>query len=344
MNRKNLKIPFLKDLPTPIHHLERLSETLGVNFYIKRDDLTPYGGGGNKLRKLEYFLYDAQQKGATMLLTSGGIQTNHGRLTAAVAAKFGLKCAIVCVDHPPEIMTGNVLLDALMDAELVVKKDDGRAEDVQLEEAIAKVKAKYEAQGEVVYTIPVGGSNTVGVLGYVDCAEEIASQVKALGIEKATLMTSVGSMGTYLGLYAGLALAKSPLKLKGIAISPFTDVKRHKLQADFDEMKVLYDLPLEEKPYFDIETNYTRGGYNNLDSSVREAIYLMARQEAIFLDPCYTGKAFAGVVQMIEEGKIKKGETLIFLHTGGFPGLYTPHHRKAIEAECHSKIIILEDE
>lgn len=342
MDRSNIKIPFLKDLPTPLHYLESMSRVLGIDLYIKRDDLTPYGAGGNKLRKLEYFLYDAKEKGATMLVTVGGLQTNHGRLTAAVAAKYGLKCAIVCVDKAPEIMTANVLLDAIMDAQVVIKNDDGRPEEVQLEETVTKVKAQYEAQGEVVYTIPVGGSNSVGVLGYVDCGEEIAEQAKAMGIEEACLITGVGSMGTYLGLYAGLALSQSSLSLKGIAISPFTAFKANKLKVDYQEMNRLYELGLEESPSFDIETAYTRGGYNNPDPSVREAIYLMARQEAIFLDPCYTGKAFAGIVQMVQEGKIQKGAKVIFLHTGGFPGLYTPHHRQAIEAECRANISVIE--
>ena len=176
---------------------------------------------GNKLRKLEYLLFDALQKGATTLLTVGGAQTNHGRLTAAVAAKFGLKCVIVCVDDYPGEISANLLLDVLMDAEVVLKKDDGRDSALQYAETIAAIKARYEAQGEVVYEIQVGGSNVVGLMGYYDCAKEITAQAKEMNLEDATLICGVGSTGTYMGLYCGLKNEGSPLALTGIAISPF---------------------------------------------------------------------------------------------------------------------------
>ena len=142
------KVPFL-NLPTPIEYLSNISRELGINLYLKRDDLTGLGMGGNKLRKLEYFLYDAQQQGATMLLTVGGAQTNHGRLTAAVAAKYGLKCAIVAIDEYPGEISANILLDRMMGADVILKEDDRiRPQSVQSYETAMVVKERYEAQGE----------------------------------------------------------------------------------------------------------------------------------------------------------------------------------------------------
>lgn len=329
--------------PTPLEYLPSLSKELGVEFYIKRDDLTNLGAGGNKLRKLEYLLADAKKQGATMLLTVGGAQTNHGRLTAAVAAKYGMKCAIVCIDDYPGEVSANLLLDRLMGARVIIKKDDGRDENLQFDELAAQVKKEYEDQGEVVYYIPVGGSSTVGMMGYYECAMEITAQAREMGLEDARVISAVGSIGTFMGLYCGLKNEGSPLGLTGIAISPFREAKEQRIMSYFEDVKKTYGLHIDAvRSDFDIEKDYTRGGYNNPCKEVREAIYLMARKEAIILDPCYTGKCFAGLVDMIHAGKIRKGEKLIFLHTGGMPGIYTKHHRVEFEKELLDGITILD--
>ena len=336
------KVSFLH-LPTPLDYLPGVSEDLGIEFYIKRDDLTHLGVGGNKLRKLEYLLKEAQDQGATMLLTLGGAQTNHGRLTAAVAAKYGMKCAIVCVDDYPGELSANLLLDRMMGAEVILKKDDGRSEDEQFAEVAAQVKARYEAQGEKVYEIPVGGSNIQGMLGYYDCACEITAQAHEMGLDDATVISAVGSIGTYMGLYCGLKNEGSPLGLVGVAISPFLDAKEARIMKYFADAKAAYGLTCEaRREDFKIEKDYTRGAYNNPCKEVREAIYYMARREAIILDPCYTGKAFAGILEMVKEGKIRKGQKVIFLHTGGMPGIYTKHHRVEMEKELLDGVTILD--
>ncbi len=336
------KVSFLH-LPTPLEYLSGVSQDLGIELYIKRDDLTPLGVGGNKLRKLEYLLKDAQDQGCTMLLTLGGAQTNHGRLTAAVAAKFGMKCAIVCVDDYPGELSANLLLDRLMGAEVILKKDDGRPESEQFAETAAQVKARYEAQGEKVYEIPIGGSSDLGILGYYECAQEITRQAKEMGLEDATLCTGVGSMGTFMGLYCGLKNEGSPLKLTGIAISPFLEAKEARIQEYFNNVKEMYGLTCEGGlDQFHIERDYTRGAYNNPVKEVRDAVCYMARREAIILDPCYTGKAFAGLCDMVREGKIEKGSKVIFLHTGGMPGIYTKHHRVEFEKELLDGVTIIE--
>ncbi|MFL0198511.1 1-aminocyclopropane-1-carboxylate deaminase/D-cysteine desulfhydrase [Clostridium sp. WILCCON 0269] len=340
---KREKISFLGLQPTPLNYLPTLSKELGVELFIKRDDLTLFGAGGNKLRKLEYILYDAIQKGATTLLTVGGVQTNHGRQTAAVAAKYGMKCVIVCVDEYPGEISGNILLDGILNAEIVMKKNDGRDKDVQLAETVAAVKTRYEDVGETVYEIPLGGSEVVGMMGYYECAVEITAQAKKLGIEDATVITGVGSMGTYLGLYCGFKNESSPLGLIGIAILPFTDYHDKRIVEYFEQVKKEYNLSIDAcRKDFNIETGYTRGAYNNLDSTVRQAIYRMARAEAILLDPCYTGKVFAGVLDMIEEGQINRGEKIILHHTGGMPGLYTKHHRVEFEKELIGHVTIVD--
>lgn len=336
------KVPFL-NLPTPVEYLPNVSRQLGINLYLKRDDLTGLGMGGNKLRKLEYFLYDAQQQSATMLLTIGGVQTNHGRLTAAVAAKYGLKCAIVAVDDYPGEISANILLDRLMGADVILKTDDRQSSvDTQAYETAMMVKERYEAQGEHVYFIPMGGSNELGILGYYDCAQELTIQAAELGISDSRVIVPIGSMGTYMGLFCGLKDIDSPLSLTGALIMPYEQSVRAFAKDYFDKVKAQYDFEFDaEKSDFHIDEDYVCGAYNNTVPQVREAIYQMAQKEAIILDPCYTGKAFNAIRQMILDRKIEPGETVIFIHTGGQPGINTPHHRIEFEAELMDGIKIL---
>lgn len=342
MSLNQKKISFL-NVPTPLEYLPAVSKELGVEFYIKRDDLLGLGAGGNKLRKLEYLLADALDQGATRLLTLGGAQTNHGRLTAAVAAKYGLKCTIACIDNYPGELSANLLLDRMMGADVVLKKDDGRDEGLQFEELAAELTTKYEAAGEKVYFIPIGGSSVVGMAGYYDCATELTAQAKEMGLEDARVICGVGSIGTYMGMYCGLRNENSPLALTGVAISPFGDAKEARIVKYFADAKAHYGLTCDAtRADFDIQKDYTRGAYNNPCKEVRDAMYLMARKEAIILDPCYTGKVFAGIIDMIRDGKIQKGEKIIMLHTGGLPGIYTKHHRVELEAELIDGVTIIE--
>lgn len=327
---------------TPIEYMPSISRELGIEFYLKRDDLTPLGAGGNKLRKLEYLVQDAMDKGATMLITVGGGQTNHGRQTAAMAAKYGMKCAILAVDEYPGELTANMLLDRLFGCELYIKTPDGRPGSVQLNELIENVTAEYEAKGEKVYFIPMGGSNVLGALGYYDCALELDRQAKEMGLEGARVIDTVGSMGTFAGLYLGLKDIRSSLHLTGIAIMPFNEKSIKNLEQYIKDVKDTYGMDAEVKPDdIDLETGYVRGGYNLPSEEVRKAVGLMASKEGILMDPCYTGKAFAGIVDMVREGKIKQGEKVIFIHTGGMPGLYTPAHRVEFEKELMDGVHVL---
>ena len=345
------KVAFL-NTPTPLHRLDRVSEDLGVEFYLKRDDLTNFGTGGNKLRKLEYLLKDALDAKATMLLTVGGAQTNHGRLTAAVAAKHGLKSAIVAVDEYPGELSANMLLDGIMDCHVyLVKPQEGKRYTEQLNEAVETVTREWEERGEKVYFIPMGGSNEVGALGYYECALELAKQVEEMGIGSSEdeirvngpqVFVTVGSYGTYSGLAAAIANEDLPMRLTGIAIAPFPDLKGGALE-HYKAIRSSFGLSKElNEDDFNLIDDYDFGDYNNPVKEVREAIYYMGRKEGIILDPCYTGKTFNGILQMIGKGEIPKGERIVMIHTGGIPGIYTPHHRTEMEKELMDHIHILD--
>lgn len=336
------KLHFL-NTPTPLSRMDTISDELGINFFLKRDDLTNFGTGGNKLRKLEYLVRDAMDKGATMLVTVGGPQTNHGRLTGAIAAKYGLKAAIVAVGNYPGEMSANLLLDGIMGCPVYLVHDDGKhSEDELLQAAAAKVSAEWEAKGEKVYFIPLGGSNELGILGYYDCAVELASQTAQMGLDQVRVVTTVGSMGTYMGLTVGTKNENLPLHITGVGIEPFEEGIVAVAEAYYQRVKKFYNLELDiAADEFDLVSDYHFGAYNNPVKEVREAIYHMGRKEAIILDPCYTGKTFAGIVDMAKTGKIKPGENVVMIHTGGIPGIYTKHHRIEMERELRDYIHII---
>lgn len=337
------KISFLH-LPTPLEYLPTLSKELGISLYVKRDDLTPLAMGGNKLRKLEYFLKDAKDQGATMLLTVGGAQTNHGRLTCAVARKYGMKGAIVAVDPYPGELSANLLLDGMMGCNVYLKKpQEGKTEGELMDQTVAEVRAAAEKDGEKVYYIPVGGSNELGILGYYECAMELADQIKGTDLEGARLISPIGSMGTYMGLAVGIKNENLPLHLTGIGISPKEGGLKAYAMKYYSRVKAFYGLSMDmTEDDFDVTSDYDRGAYNNPCKEVRDAMYYMAEKEALILDPCYTGKCFAGLLEMVKSGLIQQGEKVIFLHTGGSPGINTPFHRIEMEHERDKYIHIVE--
>ena len=278
--------------------------------------------GGNKLRKLEYFLKDAQDKGATMLITEGGAQTNHGRLTAAVAAKYGMKSAIVTSDPYPGEISANLLLDGMLGCNVHFVKD--------METGRQAVIDEYTAKGEKVYYVPMGGSNELGILGYAECASELDAQAKEMGIDDAEIYVTVGSMSTYMGLLIGLKECGSSLRVKGVNVLPL----REALSDYYKRICEFYGRDFNVSPDdFDITTSYIHGAYNNAVEEVREVMYYLARKEAIIIDPCYTGKTFEAIVDRAKRGDIKQGTNVIFMHTGGLPGIYTLHHRVEFERE-----------
>ena len=323
-------------LPTPLEYLENVSMDLGINVWCKRDDLTNLATGGNKLRKLEYFLKDALDQGATMLITEGGAQTNHGRLTAAVAAKYGLKSAIITADEYPGEISANLLLDGMLGCDVHFVKD--------METGRQKLIDRYTAEGEKVYYVPMGGSNELGVLGYIECAMELDAQAREAGIGDADVYVTVGSMATYLGLLIGLKECGSGLHLVGVNVLPYSDdasdseanreALLEALRGYYEKVCAYFGRDFGISPDdLDITTAYIHGAYNNAVSEVRDVMYCLARKEAIIIDPCYTGKTFEALCDRALKGEISPGSNVIFMHTGGLPGIYTRHHRAELEKE-----------
>lgn len=329
-------------LPTPLHKLENISKDIkDYNIYMKRDDMTGIGLGGNKLRKLDYIIKKALDEGYTTLLTYGGIQTNHGRLTAAAAAKFGMKCIIMSYGLPPEEMSGNIVLDRILGAEVVfmdtttIRKN---AENMKYEDIVNEYKSlkkratrdmvkKYEEAGEKVYIVEIGGHSKEGLLGYFDCVKEINDQVDTLGIELDYVVVGNGSGGTLGGLLLGKKYYNSKFSIVASNISAKNDVEINELIEFCNETSKYYDMGVSvSNSDFYYTNSYIGTGYNIPDKDTRDVIEYLASKEGILVDPCYTGKSFRGLLGLIDEGYFKKGSNILFIHTGGTPGIWTDEH------------------
>ena len=311
------------------------------NLYIKRDDLTGLAMGGNKTRKLDYIVKYALDNGYTALMTFGGTQTNHGRLTAAAAIRFGLKPIMVLKGKKPEKMSGNVLLDRLMGVDLyycdmsaadkLPADQQKAAKDRFLKETADRIIAEYAKKGEKVLSVPIGGSTVLGACGYVQAIPEIMQQMKDQHIEAKHLVAGYGSTGTFAGLYAGARYYHAPFEVIGIPIEP-----------EYNSIDECVDLINEVSKQFEMGFTVTRDdlhlemgegenfyggvGYNAPDHITQRYIKMLAETEAIFTDPCYTGKVLHGFIDLIEKGKIAQDGGAIMLHTGGLPGLWTEEH------------------
>lgn len=308
--------------PTPLEHLPRLSDYLGRDIFIKRDDFTPVALGGNKLRKLEFLAADALRQGADVLLTAGAIQSNHVRQTAAVAAKLGLKC-VALLENPVGttstnyLSNGNRLMLELMDAE-VIMVDALHDPNAQLEEQAIRL----EAQGFRPYTVPVGGSNALGALGYVECAQEIAHQSEGV-VDFAAVVVASGSAGTHAGLAVGLEVLLPETEVVGVTVSRKADEQRPKVVAI--QQQLAASLALTASASITLWDDYFGPQYGMPNEEGMEAIKLLARLEGIFLDPVYTGKAMAGLLDGITQNRFRREGPIVFVHTGGAPALFAYH-------------------
>jgi len=253
-----------------------------------------------------------------------------------VAAKYGMKSAIVTSDPYPGEISANLLLDGMLGCNVHFVKD--------METGRQAVIDEYTAKGEKVYYVPMGGSNELGILGYAECASELDAQAKEMGIDDAEIYVTVGSMSTYMGLLIGLKECGSSLRVKGVNVLPYSEnaadekgneaALREALSDYYKRICEFYGRDFNVFPDdFDITTSYIHGAYNNAVEEVREVMYYLARKEAIIIDPCYTGKTFEAIVDRAKRGDIKQGTNVIFMHTGGLPGIYTLHHRVEFERE-----------
>ncbi len=308
--------------PTPLEHLPRLSDYLGRDIFIKRDDFTPVALGGNKLRKLEFLAADALREGADVLLTAGAIQSNHVRQTAAVAARLGLKC-VALLENPigttaeNYLHNGNRLLLDLMDVE-VVMVDALHNPPAQL----AEQAERLEAQGFRPYSVPVGGSNVLGALGYVECAQEIAHQSEGV-VDFAAVVVASGSAGTHAGLAVGLEHLLPNTELVGVTVS-----RKAEAQLPIVErirVPLAEQLELQAQAPVTLWDDYFAPRYGEPNDEGMEAVKLLARLEGIMLDPVYTGKAMAGLIDGISQNRFRRDGPLLFVHTGGSPALFAYH-------------------
>jgi len=301
-------------LPTPIESLPRLSEALGgPHLFVKRDDQTGLAFGGNKTRKLEFLVAEALAGGADTLITAGALQSNHCRQTAAAAAKFGFACILVLVGEPPAAASANLLLDQLFGATILWTEKSAR--DAKLRETFDKVLA----QGHKPYLVPYGGSNSTGALGYAFAMEEFVGQ----GVHADWSVFASSSGGTQAGMVLGARLFNYPGKLLGISVDePQAALQEHvaKLASDTSER---FGPRIEFSPgQVLVNADYAAPGYGVLTSAERESIQLFAKYEGLLLDPVYTGRAAAGLIDLIRKGFFKKDETVLFWNTGGQPALF----------------------
>ncbi len=309
---------------TPLEKLDRLSGLLGgPDIYIKRDDLLGLAGGGNKTRKLEFLVADALAQGADTLITCGAVQSNHCRLTLAAAVKEGLKCRLVLEErvahsYNPDA-SGNNFLFRLLGVEAVTVVPTG----VDLAAEMQKVADQVAGLGRKAYVIPGGGSNTLGALGYVSCAEEILAQTHELGIRLDHIICASGSTGTHAGLICGLVGNNSHIPLTGINVRRTREEQEPNVHRLAQETAALLGInggiPREAITALG---DWVGPGYSLPTPEMVEAVQMLARVEGILLDPVYTGKAMAGLIGLVRRGVFKKGEHVLFVHTGGSPALY----------------------
>lgn len=296
--------------PTPVHALENISKELGANIFIKRDDMTGIGLGGNKVRKLEYLLAEAKRLGAKTVYTTGGAQSNHAMLTAAAANRIGIRPVLILKKKGVTERKGNQLLEHLMGTE-VIFMDTNDYEDIYRE-----MDRLGQATGDTYYKIPCGGSNALGTVGYVNCIKEIKDQ----GYTFEHIICAEGSGGTMAGVALGAKIYMPGARVTGMMVDtdPFLEITQKLMK---EAAEILECGMVITKDDFDL-IDMCGPGYAIASEEGNEAVRLMAEKEGIFLDPVYTGKAFAGLLKMAGEGKFKKDDKILFLHTGGAGGLF----------------------
>ena len=318
------RLPRLELVPgaTPLEKLERLSRHLARDVFVKRDDITPFALGGNKVRKLEYLAADALAQGADTLITAGAIQSNHVRQTAAVAARLGLGC-LALLENPIDsrdrnyLSNGNRLLLDLFaaDVELVANLDNA-------DQLLAEAAERLRAAGKRPYVVPIGGSNALGALGYVRAGLELAQQIEHSGQQFAAVVLASGSAGTHSGLALALEHARPGTRVVGVTVSRPDATQRPKVEGLLQRTAELLEVNAPDTLRIELWDQYFAPRYGEPNTGTLEAIRLLAGREGLLLDPVYTGKAFAGLLDGIAKGAFPGTGPLLFLHTGGAPALF----------------------
>lgn len=308
----------IAQLPTPIEPLSRLSAKLGgPQLWIKRDDQTGLATGGNKARKLEFLVAEALAQDADTLITCGAAQSNHARQTAAAAAKFGLDCTLVLRGEEPQEARGNLLLDWLFGADVVWAGDQPIPE--RLEEVAEDVRARARRP----YVIPLGGSNPIGAAGYAVAMEELLGQCTECAVSFDHIVLATGSGGTQAGLVAAARALGCGSRILGVSVSLDAETLRCQLAEITTATAKHLGLSLVFAPEdFEVEDRYLGGGYGVVGDLERNAIRTMAQTEGLLLDPVYTGRAFGGLLDLIEHGAFTSEDRVLFWHTGGVASLF----------------------
>jgi L-cysteate sulfo-lyase len=314
----------LGHFPTPLEPMPNLERHLGgPRLWVKRDDCTGLGAGGNKVRKLEFLLADARARGADCVLTIGALQSNHARQTAAACAKLGIECHLILrrgvpVDTDAYNASGNMLLNGLLGARMtVIPREASREREM---EALA---ARLRGEGRRPYCIPLGGTDAAGDLGYAECARELLEQCAGAGIEPGFVVVATGTGGTQAGLVAGLHALGSRARVIGISVegkeAQQADAAFRHADAAARALGAAAPLPREA---VEVLGGYYGPGYGLPCGEMQEALRLAARLEGLLLDPVYTAKAMAGLIGLARGGRLARGDTVVFVHTGGLPGLF----------------------
>ncbi|MCT8330608.1 D-cysteine desulfhydrase [Albidovulum sediminis] len=315
---------FLAHLPTPLERLDRLSKELGgPEIWIKRDDCTGLSTGGNKTRKLEFLMAEAEAMGADVVMTQGATQSNHARQTAAFASKLGIKCHILLEDRtgskdPNYTGNGNVLLDHLHGA-----TTETRAGGLDMNAEMEAVADRLRRDGKKVYTIVGGGSNPTGALGYVNCAFELVGQANDRGLAIDHIVTATGSAGTQAGLVVGLKAINAGIPLTGFGVrAPKARQEENVFNLALTTAEKLGCPGVVSRSDVVADCDYVGAGYGIPREDTIEAIRMFAELEGILLDPVYSGKGAAGLIDYCRKGRFRKGERVVFLHTGGAAALF----------------------
>jgi len=318
-------------LPTPLEPMESLTRELGgPTLWIKRDDCTGLAGGGNKTRKLEFLIADAQEQKCDTIITQGATQSNHARQTAAIAAKMGYDCHLLLEDRTRSgdeeyLYNGNVLLDQLYGAKLSTYPAD-----TDMNAAMEHVAEDLKSAGRKPYIIPGGGSNRVGALGYVNCSMEMLSQANDRGLRIDHVVHATGSTGTQAGLVTGFVSMNTRIPVLGIGVrAPREAQEQNVFRLAAETADFVGAQGAVRREHVIANCDYVGDGYGLPTPGMIEALKMLAQTEGILLDPVYSGKGMAGLIDLIRNGKFKEGENVVFVHTGGAQGLFG--YRKAFD-------------
>lgn len=313
-------------LPTRIESMPRLSKVLGgPQLFVKRDDQTGLAFGGNKIRKLEFLLAEAQSNGAKTLITTGAVQSNHCRQTAAVAARFGYECILVLTGKRPEQLNGNLLLDHLFGAKIIWVKDREQRDTI-----LNDTFEHATGEGKRPYLVPYGASNPIGVLGYTYAIEEFVDQ----GLDANWLVVASSSGGTQAGMELGKHIFGYKGNILGISVDEGQSVLQQRVAKLASSASEIIGQPTSFAPS-DIMVNadYCKAGYGIMTESEREAIGLFAKYEGLLIDPVYTGRAAGALIDLIRLGHFNKDDVVLFWHTGGLPALFAENYQSLIIRE-----------